>query len=63
LTEITDLTQYMTRLGENAYQASTDLSLLSTDQKNKTLELMAESLSDNKDNLLEANKKGRRKSK
>ena len=57
MTEITDLTQYMTRLGENAYQASTDLSLLSTDQKNKTLELMAESLSDNKDNLLEANKK------
>ena len=46
----------MTRLGENAYEASRDLSSLSTDQKNKTLKLMAESLSDNKDDLLEANK-------
>ncbi len=46
----------MTRLGENAYEASRDLSSLSTDQKNKTLKLMAESLSDNKHDLLEANK-------
>lgn len=46
----------MTRLGENAYEASRDLSSLSTNQKNKTLKLMAESLSDNKDDLLEANK-------
>ena len=56
MTDITDLTQYMTRLGEGAYQASRDLSSLSTEQKNKALELMAESLSDNKEDLLEANK-------